>query len=68
MKVNINGEEKQFAEQMTLDELLKNLELPVARIAVELNQTVVRRTAWDKTIIKENDKIEIVHFVGGGFE
>jgi sulfur carrier protein len=51
---------------LSLSELLKKLELSSARIAVELNLEVVRKTEWSNIMLKENDKLEIIHFVGGG--
>lgn len=42
------------------------LDLPAARIAVELNRAVVRRNDWGTTVLQDDDRIEIVHFVGGG--
>ncbi len=66
MKVVINGVESEVKENLSLSSLLETLDLPVARVAVELNQTVVRRSTWAETMLIENDKIEIVHFVGGG--
>ena len=66
MKVTINGEEREILLQTNLAELLKTLEMPAERIAVELNREVVRRATWESTEIKNGDKLEIVHFVGGG--
>lgn len=66
MKVVVNGLEREVKENISLSGLLENLDLPVIRIAVELNQTVVRRQSWTQITLKENDKIEVVHFVGGG--
>lgn len=66
IEVKINGEIKQVPPDINLAELLKHLELPPDRLAVELNETVVRRINWEKTQVKSADKIEIVHFVGGG--
>lgn len=65
MKVFVNGELREV-EISTLAELITELDLPVARIAIELNREVVRRSEWDSTILKDEDRIEIVHFVGGG--
>jgi sulfur carrier protein len=64
--VKINGEEKQIPPDINLAELLKHLELPSDRLAVELNEEVVRRMNWESIKVKNADKIEIVHFVGGG--
>lgn len=66
MKVFINGETKEIAKQVNLLELLKQFSLPQERIAIELNKEVVRKKDWEKVLVKEADKIEIVHFVGGG--
>jgi thiamine biosynthesis protein ThiS len=66
MKVFVNGETKDISVETNLFELLKSLDLPTERVAVELNKEVVRRKNWEITDIKDADKIEIVHFVGGG--
>lgn len=66
MQVTINGETKKLDNELILTELLENLALPDERIAVELNKKVVRKKDWEKIKIKDADKIEIVHFVGGG--
>ena len=49
-----------------MDDLVSELSLPQARIAVELNHKIVRRTEWAETSLNDGDRIEIVHFVGGG--
>ena len=66
MKVFVNGDEKDFDTPISLAELITQLDLPVARIAIELNREVVRRSDWGGTMLKDEDRIEIVHFVGGG--
>lgn len=66
MKILINGESKELAEQLNLNELLKYFSLPMERVAIELNKEVVRKKDWESIKIKDADKIEIVHFVGGG--
>ena len=66
MTVIVNGETRQISENTNLARLLEILELASARVAVELNQSVVRRAEWENTVLRENDRIEIVHFVGGG--
>ena len=65
MKVFVNGALREV-EISTLAELISELDLPVARIAIELNRDVVRRSDWGSTMLKDEDRIEIVHFVGGG--
>jgi thiamine biosynthesis protein ThiS len=64
--VKLNGEAREVFERSTLDDLVAKLSLTPARIAIELNQQVVRRDKWRETILSEGDRIEIVHFVGGG--
>jgi thiazole synthase len=66
MRLYVNGESREFCGAVSLAELIAQLELPVARIAVELNREVVRRSDWSGTMLHEEDRIEIVHFVGGG--
>ena len=66
MRVYVNGETRELSGAPSLAELLTQLELPAARIAVELNREVVRRSDWSSTMLGEDDRIEIVHFVGGG--
>lgn len=67
MRVYINGESREVQGALSLAGLINQLELPAARIAVELNREVVRRTEWDGTKLNDEDRIEIVHFVGGGY-
>lgn len=66
MLVYVNGEPREFNHPLTLVELVAELDLPPARIAIELNRAVVRRNDWSATTLKDEDRIEIVHFVGGG--
>jgi thiamine biosynthesis protein ThiS len=66
LRVYVNDESKEFVEGLSLTDLIRQLDLPAQRIAVELNKEVVRRSAWDQTVLRDDDRIEIVHFVGGG--
>lgn len=66
MNLRINGEEREVPGDLSLQDLVTHLALTPERIAIELNQSVVRRAAWPSTVLQENDQIEIVHFVGGG--
>lgn len=66
MRVYVNGEEKEVSDKLSLGELIVQLDLPVTRVAIELNRTVVRRANWETTILAAEDRLEIVHFVGGG--
>jgi len=66
ISVVINGEPREVPHEIDLDRLLELFSLPRQRVAIELNNTVVRRAAWPTTQVADGDKIEVVHFVGGG--
>ncbi len=66
MKLIINGEEKQFESITTLATLVEHLGIKGDRVAVELNRDIVPRANWPATSLSDGDKLEIVHFVGGG--
>jgi thiamine biosynthesis protein ThiS len=66
LRVYVNGEAKELSGPISLAELITQLDLPAARIAVELNRAVVRRNDWSTTMLQDDDRIEVVHFVGGG--
>jgi sulfur carrier protein len=68
LQVHINGETRELSHnQLLLAELVRELALAPQRIAVEVNKRIVRRDEWDQTTINDGDRIEIVHFVGGGY-
>jgi thiamine biosynthesis protein ThiS len=66
LRIFVNGESREFSAGLLLSELLNLLELPLQRIAVELNREVVRRADWETKVLNDEDRVEIVHFVGGG--
>ena len=66
MRVELNGEPKELDEGTTLSSLVELLSLAPERVAVELNRDVVRRADWPATRLSDGDRVEIVHFVGGG--
>jgi len=66
IKIKINGKFIKIKDKITLSSLIKELRIPVKKVAIELNQTIVNKKSLDKIKIKKNDKIEIVHFIGGG--
>jgi sulfur carrier protein len=66
MKITLNGEIKELESEVSLDRLLELLSLPKQRVAVELNREVVRKKDWPEVVVKDADRIEVVHFVGGG--
>jgi sulfur carrier protein len=70
MILHINGEPRTLAEtgsgQLTLAVLIESLNMKSDRVAVELNRDIVARDRWPQTLLKDGDRLEIVHFVGGG--
>jgi len=66
MRLVINGEERDLPELPTLASLVEHLGLKGDRLAVELNRNIVPRVNWGTTSLKAGDRLEIVHFVGGG--
>ncbi|HEX6126249.1 MAG TPA: sulfur carrier protein ThiS [Pyrinomonadaceae bacterium] len=66
MKIKINGEIKELEKALSLSQILELFSLPAQRVAVELNRRVVRKQDWSTTIVEDDDRIEVVHFVGGG--
>ncbi|HYM75996.1 MAG TPA: sulfur carrier protein ThiS [Candidatus Dormibacteraeota bacterium] len=67
MKLHINGEEKTFDSAVpTLAALVETLGMKPDRVAVELNREIVPRDRWEGTHLNEGDRLEVVHFVGGG--
>ena len=66
IKITLNGKFVKIQDKTTLLSLIKKLKVPINKVAVELNQTIVNKKSLGKIKIKKNDKIEIVHFIGGG--
>ena len=68
MNLFINGDERTFdlPACATLAALIENLGMKSDRVAVELNRDIVPRDRWSETQLKDGDRLEVVHFVGGG--
>jgi len=66
VQLTINGETKSFDNISTLAALVESLGLKADRLAIELNLDIVPRSSWPVTDLKDGDRLEIVHFVGGG--
>lgn len=64
--ITLNGEQLPIESNIDLETLVDQLELPAKRLAVEMNGNVIRRADWPQTTVNDGDKIEVVHFVGGG--
>ncbi len=67
MKIVVNGKELEFNNEITIEQLLVNLEIEDKVMAVAVNMEIVKKDNWSSRIIKEDDKIELLHFVGGGW-
>ena len=66
IKIKINGNFKFVKDNTNLSDLLKTLKIPLKKVAIELNQEIVDKKKLNKQTLRNNDKIEIVHFIGGG--
>ena len=66
IKIKLNGKIKTIKENYKILNLLKDLKVTVKKVAIELNQKILDKKKINKIILKKNDKIEIVHFIGGG--
>ena len=66
MRVKINGEDREIDDGVTLTALLESLQIRPGRVVVERNRDIVPRDSYSATLINDGDKLEIVHFVGGG--
>ena len=66
IKIKINGKINKIDDKTKLSDLIKNLKLPLKKVAIELNREIVDKKNLYKIYLKDNDKIEIVHFIGGG--
>ena len=66
IKIKVNGKFFNIHDKITLLNLINKLKVPLKKVAIELNQTIISKRSLGKIKIKQNDKIEIVHFIGGG--
>jgi sulfur carrier protein len=66
LKITVNGEEREFNEGITLSEVLKELSLEGKVMAAAINMDIVKQDSWDTHILINNDKLELLDFVGGG--
>ena len=66
IKIKINGKLKIIDDKIKLSDLIKNLKVPLKKVAIELNEEIMDKKKLNKIYLKKDDKIEIVHFIGGG--
>ena len=65
-KIQLNGKKIKVNQNITILDLLKKYKLDKFKVAVELNRVIIPKTLYKKKLIKSNDKLEIVQFIGGG--
>ena len=66
MRLFINGAERSFCDHLSLAQVIEQLGMKEDRVAVEVNREIVSRVQWAETSLKDGDRLEVVHFVGGG--
>ncbi|MDC3101106.1 sulfur carrier protein ThiS [Candidatus Pelagibacter sp.] len=66
IKIKINGKIKSINQDSNLSVVLKNLKIPLNKVAIELNEEIIDKKKISKIKLNKNDKIEVVHFIGGG--
>ena len=65
-KIQLNGKKLTLKSKLTVLDLLKKYKLDIKKIAIELNGGILQKSIYKKKFLKNKDKIEIVHFIGGG--
>ncbi len=66
MKITLNGESKNIPDGLTVEGLLQHLDIKPGRVAVEINEGIVRKATYADVRVKDGDRIEVVQFMGGG--
>ena len=66
IKIKLNGRTKVIADNFIIQDLINNLKIPIRKVAIELNKEIIDKKKLSKIKLKKDDKIEIVHFIGGG--
>lgn len=66
MKIVLNGDEKEFNSEMTIQQLLDQLQIPAGRVACEVNLKIIKRALYGATTLKDGDAVEVIQAIGGG--
>ena len=66
IKIKANGKIKSIPYNYKMSDLIKNLKIPIKKVAIELNREIIDKKNINKINLRNNDEIEIVHFIGGG--
>ena len=66
IKITVNGKQMTVKLKFSIKNLIKKLKMPITKVAIELNREIVNKKNINKIFLKTGDKVEIVHFIGGG--
>jgi sulfur carrier protein len=66
MRISLNGEPKELAGSLSLQDLLNQLQIPSGRVACEVNLKIIKRAFYGDTVLNEGDTVEIIQAIGGG--
>ena len=66
IKIKLNGKEKLIDNNTKIQKFINDLKIPIKKVAIELNREILDKKKLNKIKLKKNDKVEIVHFIGGG--
>lgn len=66
MKIILNGKEKDIPGPISINDLFSLLKFDPSKAVVEHNRKILKQDEWDRTVLKKNDKVEVISFVGGG--
>ena len=66
VKINLNGKNRFISSKMSLKSLLNNNKISINKVAIEINKEIINKKKISKIKLKNGDKVEIVHFIGGG--
>ena len=66
IKIKVNGKYMLIKQKTSVQDLIKALKIPIRKIAIEMNREILDKKKLNKKMLKNNDSIEIVHFIGGG--
>ena len=66
IKIKVNGKKLVFVQNTSVEKLTKKLKIPLNKVAIELNKKILDKKKLKKIKLRSDDKIEIVHFIGGG--
>ena len=66
IKITVNGKQMTINLKFSIKNLIEKLKMPITKVAIELNREIVNKKNINKIYLKDKDKVEIVHFIGGG--